>query len=74
MVITSRLESGPSPYKLSGSVFAARSRCLHTLCGRETLCCVVQHKESSERRLAGRLGSVTRMVADPSVDYSGDLT
>lgn len=73
MVITSRLESGPSPYKLSGSVFAARSRCLPTLCGRATLCCVV-HKESSERRLAGRLGSVTRMVADPSVDYSEDLT
>lgn len=28
---------------------------------------------SSERRL-GRSGSVTRTVADPSVDYSGDLT
>lgn len=30
-------------------------------------------ERSSERRL-GRSGSVTRTVADPSVDYSGDLT
>lgn len=70
MVITSRLESGPSPYKLFRSVFAARSRCLldFVLCGiqgikRAPLCWPVRVGDSNGRRSVSRLlrGSYVNM-------------